>query len=175
MKFRKSQIQQVFIYILAIIVFSMILLYGYKSIKGLGQKADDVILLQLKTKITSTVKKAVSDYGSVIREELDIPGDYDRVCFVDLSKSSEALDQEVCDSVSPDYEPLVCDSWEANAKSNMFLLSKSGDVLTYDIGDIRIEKDEGGVIEYYECINVLQQKIVLRLEGEGDYVLLSEW
>ncbi len=161
MSSRKSQIiGQVFIYILAIIIFSGILLYGYKIIKGFSNKADDVTFIQLTTDLKTSVKKIKSDYGTVIKKELRIPGKYSTICFIDLDYLAEISLQ--------DEHPAVYNSWKDKTKENMFLITATEDIQPYHIEGIKISSK-------YNCMAVNQGKILLRLEGKGEYVELSEW
>ena len=161
---RKGQvIGQVFIYILAIIIFSLVLLYGYKTIKGFGKKADEVILIQLTTDLRTAIKKIGSDYGTVTKKELSIPGKYSYVCFVDLSYYPPPIDLD-------SEHPAVYNSWLDQAQQNMFLITSKEEIEPYYIEGISISVDP-----HYKCLNVIQGKILLRLEGKGDHVELSEW
>lgn len=163
MRSRKSQIfGQVFIYILAIIIFSIVLLYGYKTIKGFSNQADEVSLIQLTTDIKTSVKKISSDYGSVIKKEFSIPGKYSYVCFIDLVYQAHT-------SLQADH-PAVYNSWYDKAQSNMFLITTKEEIQPYYIEGIGISNSP-----WYNCINVSRGKIVLSLEGKGNYVELSEW
>ncbi len=158
---RKSQvIGQVFIYILALIIFSLVLLYGYKTIKNFSNKADDISLIQLTTDIKTSVKKISYDYGTVIKKEISIPGKYSHVCFIDLDHQAEISLQ--------DEHPAVYNSWYDRAQSNMFLITEKEEIQPYHIEGIKI-------LDKYECLDVKQGKIILRLEGKGDHVELSEW
>ncbi len=161
-------IGEIFIYILAILLFSLIMLYGYNSIKSLGEKADTVILLQMEKHLSSSVKKIASDYGTVIKEELVIPNQYDKVCFIDLSYTGQQS-TNICLLGNNDYNPVICNSWKDKISKNMFLISKNFDVSSMGVGNIKISNS------HYFCQNVIFGKVILRLEGRGSYVELSGW
>lgn len=161
-------IGEVFIYILAIILFSLIMVYGYNSIRNLGEKADTVVLLQISKQLSSTIKKITSDYGTVIKEEVSIPNKYDKVCFIDLSYTGQES-TNICIPGNRDYNPVICNSWKDKISKNMFLVSKNTDVISIEIGNIKIPA------EHYFCQNAVFGKIILRLEGKGSYVELSSW
>lgn len=171
MNSRKSQIfGQVFIYILAIIIFSLVLLYGYKAIKDFSNRAEDVTMIQLVNDIKKSVKNI--DYDSVIKKEFSIPGKYDYVCFVSLESYGQASSTDLCNPPPPtnqDYHPAVCNSWTDETKKNMFLITAKEEIESHNIGNIKISAP------YYECIEINQGKIVLKLTGKGDHVELSEW
>lgn len=169
MLLKKSQIfGQIFIYILAIIIFSLILLYGYKTVKSFGKKADDVTMIQLITELKTSVKKVKGDYGTIRKKELSIPGVYSYVCFLDLDYSGQASSNDICMSGTLDYHPAVCNSWQDQAQSNMFLITSKEEIVAHYVAGIEIDSK-------YDCMEVKQGKIVLRLEGLGNAVKLSEW
>jgi len=162
---KKSQVQQIFIYIVAIILFSLILVYGYNAIKNFRSKTDQVALLQLKNDISSSITKVSTDFGTIIKKELDVPFKYKEICFVDLTKAALA---EFTDMCGVNGNSLVCDGWKSNSPYNMFLISQK-ETETYNIGETRIDDP------FFFCTNVTNGKAIIRLEGKGDYVLLSNW
>lgn len=164
---KKAQmIGQVFIYILTIIIFGAILLYGYNAIRNMGNKADQVILIQLKKEMMNAIEK--TDYGSVTKQELTLPKKFNEVCFIDLDYNNPSI-TDICDSGHPDYQPLVCDSWDDKVKANMFLIMDKATIESHDIGKISIG------YPYYVCIKALQGRVTVRLEGKGKEVEVSEW
>jgi len=166
---KKAQmISQVFIYILTIVVFGVILLYGYKSIQGMTNKADMVLLIQLKKEIKNAVEK--TDYGSVTKQELSLPAKFNEICFVDLDFYTSATTKNICNQLDEDYRPLVCDSWDDNVQANMFLIKDAMTVEPDYVGNIKI-----GDPDRYVCIKSVQGKAALRLEGKGRFVEISEW
>lgn len=174
---KKSQVQQIFIYVVAIILFALILAYGYKAINDFRKRTDDISLLQLEKDISSTVKRVAPDYGTIVKKELSIPLGYKKICFVDLvTPSLVYTNEKICEDVTgnTDYNPIVCDSWKDGAGYNMFGISDK-DTLTYDVGKIKIEYDNNGNLQHYFCSDVVNGRITLRLEGKGNHVLLSKW
>jgi len=156
---RAQLIGQVFIYILTIIIFGAIILYGYRAIQKMGSRADEVLRIQLQKDISDAIEKI--DYGSVTKKELMLPKKFNEICFVDLKR--------LADDDLEDYYPLVYDSWSEEAPANMFLIQDVLTVEPYYIGDITIQ-DEGWI-----CIPSVQGKVAVRLEGKGKYVELSKW
>ena len=53
MKNKKAQLGQVFIYIFAAILAVSIMLYGYRTIKGFGQRTEQIGLVRFKTDLES--------------------------------------------------------------------------------------------------------------------------
>jgi len=189
-KNKKAQVSQVFIYVLAIIVFAFVLLYGYKAISKILQTQENVEIVRLEKDIISAIKK--TGYKDVIIKGLDIPSKYLKVCFVDLSNeptTSGSLKTRICDnSNNEEYNPVVCNSWKDKVKKNMFLVSDSVDVYSSYIGNISIGRKTGSSYEedvnsdcnnnnncYYFCANVNQGRIKIRIEGKGDHVFIANF
>ncbi len=62
---KKGQIQaQVFVYVLAMLVISLVLLYGYRSISTMQERAKQVDILGLKNEIMKSIEKVSNDYGT---------------------------------------------------------------------------------------------------------------
>ena len=157
MKNKKAQIAgQILIYVLAIIIFSMTLLYGYKAIKYFTDSSTEISYLQLENDIKNEIEKVKGDsVGTVKKKVLQIPGNYKDVCFISTfgfgtrGMDTYLLIQQTLDST----------------KNNMFL-APPGNV-GFDIGDIKVESPY--------CISILGSRVTLRLESMGDHVKVSEW
>lgn len=161
---RKSQIQsQVFVYVLAMIIIAVILLYGYKSISMMRQKGEDIDLLSFKQDVEEEVVKMSNDYGSANIVTFKTPSGFDRVCLVDLAKNPDAaLKSE---------QPLVYESW-ADGTANVFLVKDLAEEFQLIQQDTRplIEMEDPG----YLCKDIQNNRIELRLEGTGGKALISE-
>lgn len=165
----KSQvIGEVFVYILAVVLFSLIMIYGYNAIRNLGDKADRVVILQIEKDLKSSVKKIASDYGTIIKKEVTIPNQYNKVCFIDVSYTGQAS-TNICITGNEDYNAIMCNSWKDRIQKNMFLLSKNQEAFSIDIGSVRIPST------HYFCQDVAFAKITLKLEGKGSHTELSPW
>src|SRR3989344_3032472 len=76
-------IEQVFIFILAAVVFAVILIFGYKSISGFLDKGEEVGFISFKTDLESSIKKISTEYGAVRIVEFHPPLSYEKICFID--------------------------------------------------------------------------------------------
>jgi hypothetical protein len=170
---RKAQVAgQVFIYITAIVVVGFIIVYGYSAITKFTQRGQEVEYISLKTSMENSFKAIVSDYGSIKRPDIDIPGKYTAVCFIDKENFAAKQSTPICggggDTGADKYNsPIACAAW-ATKRSNVFLLPDGSD--NFDVGTIQIE---GGAP--YICFNVVNNKIRLQLESMGDKVKVSEY
>ncbi len=161
---KKAQMAgQIFMYILAIIVFSMTLLYGYKAINYFNERSSEISYLQLESDIKNEVEKVQGDTkGTIKKKVLTIPGSYDHVCFV---KSFPSW----AENITTPYDLINYHINNGAEDKNMFL-APPGDMSFY-IGDIKV--DDVGYQE--ECVNITNGKVTLRLESMGNHVWVSGW
>ena len=161
---KKAQIQaQVFVYVLAMIVISLVLLYGYRSIGTMNERAKQVDILSFQNEVIRAVEKVSNDYGTVRTPSFNIPQDYVEVCFIDIDNSpATELQSE---------HPLVYEAWE-DESANVFLITDLVDE-SFMIGesdDNILSIDEPN----YLCIEVKNRQAKVRLEGMGGKARLSE-
>lgn len=159
---RAQSAGEILIYILAIVVFSLTLMYGYKAIKSFVNTGTEIEYKQLENDITNEVDKVTSDtFGTIKRYELTIPGNYRQVCFV-KSFPDYPL------SISTPYGIINNAINKKLTKNNMFL-APDGSV-GFNIGDIDVNDPLN-----FECINLTGVKVTLKLESKGDHVTISRW
>lgn len=158
---KRSQIDsQIFIYVIAIILFSFILLYGYNAIKGFRDKGEQISYIKFKTDLISTVKRVSPDYGTLKREEFFIGGEYKEVCFVQSYNPPNNLATKISN-------PIVRNSVESNVTKNVFLFTNTLQPPFY-VGEINVS---GG----YNCTKIINGKVKIQFEGKGDHTLISDW
>jgi len=165
---KKGQVAgQIFVYIIAVVVVGFIIVYGYSAIKSFSQKEQQVEYITLKTDIENTFKSIVSDYGSIKRPDLNVPGKYEMVCFVDKTKAAAAQETGLCKEDSTDnlYEPVVCASWSLG-QDNVYLVPDGS--ISWDVGNIQINNGDA-----FLCIPVVNNKVNLQLKSLGDKVQVS--
>jgi len=159
----KAQIAgQMFIYVLAFIIFALVLLYGYNAIKNLRDKAEQTSYIQFKTEITQTVKKLSTDYGTVRRKEFALSGGYIRVCFVDSERIGKGI-------ILADY-PLIEDSVTSGVEANLFLVSGKGIEDSFNAGKLDINRTATNINNHFLCVPVINGKLKVKLSGLGNRV-----
>lgn len=164
----RAQVQsQIFIYIIAIVVVGLILLFGYNAVRDFGERAGQVALIQFEQDMTSTFHTISTSYGKVEIKKVEVPGGFDTVCFVDLDLvlSSTKL---AYDGV--DY-PIITESVQSDTKKNLFLVGGL-DIESYYLGDIRIQANN--VLSSFICFKGIQGRIEIKLFGRGDHVLVTD-
>lgn len=156
---KNSQIySQVFIYILTIMLVSFILVYGYNTVNNFKKRADQVSCLKFKNDLSNAVEGALSDFGSVRKKDIYLCADSTEACFVETFEKP---------NLPPGIDPIIRDSIISSTGKNAFLVGSTVKESFY-IGKISVEPD-------VFCIKSVNNKISLKLEGKGNYVLLSLW
>ena len=171
---KQGQIQgQVFVYILALIIFSAVLLYGYKAVKQFGDQSEQLLITQLTNNIQTQVEKIDSQYGSVDRLPVEVPERFDKICFIDTREGCmyRPTQERGFDCIGNDFPveeyPFICDAWKDCTGENMFLV-QGNSVVGYNIGNLQVK---GG----FFCSNVKIPKTEFRLKGIGEYAEISPW
>ncbi len=162
---RRGQIiGEVFVFILALVIFSGVLLYGYRAIFSVQEGIEDAAFVSFYEGLKNKVEQVGIDYGSVKKYEATPPGGFKEVCFLDLQKL-ERNEQESLDNLRSTH-PLIADAVEGGTDQNLFFtpLAKTPTKLsTLDI--------DGGFV----CFPIEKTALELRLEGLGDRTQVSQW
>jgi hypothetical protein len=161
-KKKKAQIiGQAFIYILAGLIFTLIIAYGYNAIQYFLEKQEQVILLDFKTSLETAIETTKTQYGTVKKLTLKLPQKYQGICF---------LDPETCTTQTPQLQSTQTTNlpWAQEActikTANTFIIPRQ------DINLPNIQIDPPGNI----CIPN-QNGITIKLEGTGKKTKISTW
>lgn len=155
---KKGQfVGQIFVYVLMIIVFAAVLLFGFTAIKNLMDRGSQIEIknfeIELKKLITSNMH-----YDTKEIKILSIPGDYREICFIDncaydtgagyctdisvwLDESSWGKYGSVATSVPGYSHSAIKDSLDSYSKSNVYLYPKKKN------DDFQV----GPLVVYHQC------------------------
>ena len=150
---RKSQIGQVFIYLISTLIIILVLYYGYNAIKNIGKKQQELTYVKFQNSLTDLITYTSSDYGTVRIENFDVPAGFNEVCFVDPS----VIAAKNKDAIPPGY-PLIEDSVADGVRMNVFVLPGGS---PFYIEKLYVEQQ-------FLCYTAVQGKIKIRVEGLGD-------
>ena len=172
---KKAQVAgQIFIYITAIVVVGLIIVYGYSAIKGFTQKGEQVEYINLKTSMENSFRSIISDYGSIKRPNLDIPSKYSMICFVDKDRKAAADTTSLCRKDGPEdtlFEPVICSSWKIG-EDNLYLVPDGSE--SWDVGPIVFKNDNTDYSgQPFMCFEVNNNKIKMQLKSLGDKIEIS--
>jgi len=156
--FLKGQIQQVFIYILTIIIVGLILLIGYRAIGGLMEKGCKVEMTTFKSNLESFITK-YSSYGSFHEETMKAPCSFASICFVDTQDIEDGTD-------FPTAPEVIRQSVLDNIQENIFLFKTE---VTEPAGFMsEIHVDDGMI-----CINNSNGNFYIAFHGLGKKTNIS--
>jgi hypothetical protein len=178
MKTKKSQIiGQVFVFILATVVFVLIIMYGYRAISSLMVRGEQAQLVQFQNELTTAVSAMSLDYRSVKCKELTLPKKYTAFCFVDArNPPPEAASLPSMSEWKNFYDeyPFIYDSIHSKVAQNVFLIPPSE--ISINLENAHTQENTLDPYSGFFCINVTRNKILLKLEGRGvEGVELSRW
>ncbi|MFA6461515.1 MAG: hypothetical protein WCV90_04550 [Candidatus Woesearchaeota archaeon] len=171
---------QVFIFIMAGVAFTLILIFGYRAINSFLSSGEGVQLVQFKTNLESSIKKIYTEYGSVRVNNYRVSGSFQQICFVNLDYPQITNDQiEKLKELNLAAGLALKDAQQAQQEGkngyasvdeNVFLsplvegLAKIK-VYQISIGD---RNDEEASLPYV-CPPIKSGSFSLILEGKGDH------
>ena len=154
-------ITQVFTFILAGLIFVLILIFGYNAISDLLQSSSDITVAELKSDLESSISSVKRSYGSVRKVELRAPNDFDEICFFDFNKCSDLYNVKSDKGILLNW---AVDSCKFNS-SNVFSIPR-----LVDLSIRTIEVNEG-----YVCIPKQGGSFTLKVTGKGNAVEIGKW
>lgn len=162
---RRAQIQgQVFIYILAIVVVGLLLLFGTRSIISILHQACDVQEVQFKTTLETVITQSIP-FGSSSNEYLDAPCDFVQVCFADTS----VLIDPAAAAMSADNF-FINNALASHVRRNVFLVRSDASINTRLFFEPAVAVAAPSNIV---CVNKTNGKFGVFLEGKGKNVMIS--
>jgi hypothetical protein len=154
-KNRRAQTQQVFIYILAILIVGATLLFGFKAIKGIIHQQCDVDQTTYITELKQMIEQN-TNYLDSSRKTIKAPCEYNQLCFINTTLNNP--------DVLSNY-PSLKQEYSAGTGNNVFLVSSSGTRALFGLDSIVIDgaSPGSGVL----CLNSTGNLFYLKLDGIG--------
>ncbi|MEM3154654.1 MAG: hypothetical protein QW165_03770 [Candidatus Woesearchaeota archaeon] len=155
-------IGQIFIYILAGLVFVLIIAYGYRAITYFLERQEQVVLVDFRTDLETAVENVKRDYGTVRKLTLKLPDKYSGVCFLDAVLCAPSTPQLILpgQTISAPWAQDAC----AVKSANVFIVPRALDLF---LPDVQVDKG-------FVCIPNTGG-ITIRLEGTGKKAKISQW
>ena len=154
-------VSQVFTFIIAGLIFVLILIFGYNAISDLLQSSSDINVAELKSDLESSLSSVKRSYGSVRKVELRAPSEFNELCFFDFNKCGSLYNIESNNGVLLNW---AVDSCKSNS-SNVFSIPR-----LVDLSIRNIEIEEG-----YVCIPEQGGSFILKVTGKGNAVEIGKW
>jgi hypothetical protein len=152
---KKAQIQQVFIYLMAIIVIGTILFIGLRAMMDLGDKACEAQEVTFKQDLERAITK-YTGLGSLGHESIKVPCEYEELCFINTTMNCDNIDNEIIKQ-------------ECNLRTGYNVFVKKG-IETKSLFSI-----ENLNVDGYLCINATGNRYNIKFEGLGRrQVLISK-
>lgn len=155
---------QVFIFIIAALTFSLIMIFGYRAITEFLQRGESIQFYQFKTDLENSVKKIYTEYGSVRTTQFHTPGMYKQVCFVDLAAE---YNEELCA-----FDAVACDVW-ADAQQRGGYAAADENVFLKPSAPVKIKVYSISTERGFLCLPIVEGTFTLMLEGRGDRTQIS--
>lgn len=176
----KGQINQVFIFLIAILVIGLIVVVASKSMGGLIKDKCNTDLITFKDEITTEIA-ANNDYGSRNEIKLISPCQYTSLCVVDTAILSG--DAVKADLIGGQIQQLgsfpgafmIGNSIQGQVQSNIFLTTQDGKE-TIEVGyveQLKLTVEENDPLSNVMCFNSTAGYFRIRTEGLGRYTKLT--
>lgn len=165
---RKAQIQQVFVYLMAMLVIGFLVLFGYRMINKLLDQKCDLEDNTLITRITQDIDKSTR-FASRTKIELNKPCDYNELCIVDKDMF---VPGNQLPSIYEVTHPLIWANTADDIKYNIYLRQPNGDTFPL-LYDERIHTDIDGTKDNITCVKVQNGQFTFWLEGLGKQGVLA--
>ena len=159
---KKGQtITQIFVFLIAIVVFVLVVVYGYSAITKFSSQAEKVALIDFKADLESSVEKIKRSYGTVEQVELTLPSKYKGLCIFDPNATVDQL----VDGKANDF---MLSAWKTKTENVFFMnpVAKTG-IWLQDIAVLNISG--------FVCVSAGTNHVSFRFEGIGNKVTISEW
>ncbi|MBD3163794.1 hypothetical protein GF323_01215 [Candidatus Woesearchaeota archaeon] len=164
---KKAQIPgQIFLYIIAIVIVAVILIVGYSSIDMIRERMGQTEKLRFRQNLQSSLNNIANDFGRIEQKEFLLANEYRKVCFIQDYGYSNPGNLDIIFKGYPIIQDTIING---EPTKNTFLLKANNKVAeTYMIGNIALI---GNAV--FECFDVVDSKLSLRIEGKGDHVVIS--
>lgn len=159
---------QVFVFMVAALTFSLVMIFGYRAVSGFVKSGEEVAFVQFKTDLETSIKRIHTEYGAVRIEQFHVPIKYTKICFIDLDSGlDESSKEEICQRNSL-ADPIVCGAWKEargyeNSDENVFLTPPA---------QIKIKVFKIAMSDSLLCVPIQNGAFSLRLEGRGSDTFL---
>jgi hypothetical protein len=167
---------QVFIFIMAALTFSLILIFGYKTIIGFISSGEDVAFIQFKEGLEDSIKSIYTEYRAYRLEAFNLPGVYESICFIDLDYDGDDKEQLVDGLRSKNA--LAASVWEdaadySEADQNVFLTPTAKVPIKVHNIEIYLDGVDEGSKVGFDCMDIKRSSFQMELEGRGDKTRIS--
>lgn len=156
---RAQMIGQVLVFILAALVFVLIITYGYRAIQDFIGRSEQVSIIEVRDDFARAVEDVKRQYGSVRRLDLRLPSKYTGMCVLDAQQCPSSVRLDGADLA------WVVDACRSRT-ANVFVVPRSLEMFSPDVSV---------PAPYYVCVPNVGGQVSFRLEGTGRAAEVSAW
>lgn len=168
---KKGQTQQIFIFILAMLITAGIVVYGYTAIKDFGEKQEQVELITFQTQIENELDILLGDFGTIKRPPIKTPANVEYVCFGDKNNNDYA-NSPLCQDLA-NYpgalSRIACSAYEGG-KSNVFLIPDGSTNFMAADNNLDVSGVPGKVL----CIKTQRGQLKVQFESLGNEIKVTQ-
>ncbi|MBI2128637.1 hypothetical protein HYU07_00210 [Candidatus Woesearchaeota archaeon] len=166
----KAEVQNlVFVFILALLVIALVMIFGFKAIRDLMVKSTEADFIRFKTSLERDISAITTEAGSSELLDLKLPAGYNQICFVDDGLIGSS-------SPSASLNSIIKNSISSGVKKNIFLVKSKASVESFYAGKINIPDPDltDSANPLFLCADASSGRATFRITGRGNYVEISE-
>lgn len=164
----KAEVQNlVFVFILALLVIALVMIFGFKAIRDLMVKSTEADFIRFKAALERDIGAVTTEAGSSELLALKLPTGYEQICFID---DDFIAYYGYGSSNSADFyeSPIIENSVKSGIQKNIFLVKSKASAESLYAGKIDIANQKA------LCIEAFSGRVTFRITGRGNYVEISE-
>ena len=152
----------VIIYVLAVFIASLVLLFGYTVVRNLSASAQSIELLEFKQDMKNSVREKLSEFQSRDTLTLTLPAEFETICFLSAESSSSAA----ANARERGY-PLIAYliGQDPPTVHNVFLLKQGVLRDTFSVGRLALYRDTTPVD--LRCVPIVDGSVTLSFVARG--------
>lgn len=166
---RGVEIGTIFIFIIAIVVGAMTVLFGVKVYHNLTTAASETEFKTFTSELMKDINVEKRKYGSPVLHTYRIPDIVKYIVFVDLSDKERVMNN----SLVKQY-PLILDAIKDDVKKNMYIIKNDGSYSSFYLGEIIIAKIGEENCTGVGVIEARGGSFELKMRGKGGEAYLGE-
>lgn len=155
---KRGQTQQVFIYLMVIIVVGAVLLIGYRSVDNILDRSCDVDISSFRSSLSSDLSQNTRT-GRVASNDYRVPCAYTTLCFIGQGANEDG----------DDYPAALKADISAETGNNVFLLEGELVRESFSMETLTIDETDSGVL----CVEAENNRFNARFEGSAGTVKVS--
>ncbi len=163
---KKGEMQQVFMYILGVVIMGLLLLFAYRGIKSIMVTSENADIEKFKTDFTNLIDE-MSAFGRGRVDTITTPANYAKLCLID---QTSFLDPS---SILPTGIDVVDVSVAAHSDNTVYLVSADGSTVeAFKTKPMTIVNSANQFKN--TCFDISLGKIKLNLQGQSKFTIVKE-